>query len=92
MQISTHGATRCQQRGIPQEILTFIINYGKTVNTHNDKKSFVTNKIFSRLSKDKEHSKLLSRFDKQIKSTAVIWNSETIVTAFRITKRNNWRN
>jgi len=92
MEISAHGAIRCQQRGIPNKILNFIINYGKTVNTHNDKKSFVTRKIFNQLLRDKVHNKILLRYDKQIQSTAVIWNpkDKVIITTFKITKRNNW--
>ena len=94
MNNSKHATIRGQQRGIPQKVTKFIIDFGKTVNTHGDKKSFVPTKIFNQLMLNKEHINFLKKFDKQIKSTAVIWNKndKTVITAFTITKRNNWSN
>lgn len=88
-----HALARVQQRGIPMEVLDFIIKFGKTTNTHGDKKRFIPNKMFNLLMKDKEHANTLKKFDKQIKSTAVITTPEgLVITAFKINKRMNWRN
>jgi len=94
MNYSKHAKIRAQQRGISTEVADFIINFGKTVNTHADKKSFIPNKLFNKLMLDKEHIDFLKKNDKQIKSTAVIWNKKdkTVITTFAITKRNNWSN
>ena len=94
MKYSKHALIRSQQRGKSEEVTQFIINYGKSVNTHGDRKSFVPNKLFKKLMLDKEHINFLKKNDKQIKSTAVIWNEKdkTIITTFTITKRNNWNN
>ena len=94
MNHTKHATIRSQQRGISQRVTKFIIDFGKTVNTHGDKKSFVPTKIFNKLMLNKEHINFLKKFDKQIKSTAVIWNKndKTIITVFTITKRNNWSN
>jgi len=94
MQYTKHLAIRIQQRGKPQEVIEFIINHGKTINTHRDKKSFITTKIFNKLSLEREHIIFLKKYDKQLKSTAVIWNknNQTVITAFTITKRINWSN
>ena len=49
--------------------------------------------MFNLLMKDKEHANTLKKFDKQIKSTAVITTPEgLVITAFKINKRMNWRN
>ena len=91
---TNHASIRVQQRGIPKKAIDFIIKHGKTVNTHGDKKSFITTRIFNLLMKDKDLATTLKKFDKQIKSTAVIWdkNNKTVITTFTITKRNNWSN
>ena len=87
--ISEHGMIRCQQRGIPREILPFIIKHGKRVTTHNDNKSFISNKSIKKLQRD--HQKVISKFDKHLRSTAVIWRDKTIITAYKINGRNLWK-
>ena len=71
----------------------FIIKHGKTVNTHGDRKSFIPTRKFNLLMKNKNHAITLKKFDKQIKSTAVITTVDgVVITAFKINKRMNWRN
>ena len=90
---TNHATIRVQQRGIPRKVSDFIIKHGKTVNTHGDRKSFIPTRKFNLLMIDKEHSDFLKKYDKQIKSTAVITTSEgLVITAFKINKRMNWRN
>lgn len=86
--ITKHGIKRCQQRGIPLEVLPFIVKYGKRITTHNDNKSYINNKLLKALSRD--HHDVVSKYDKHIKSTAVIWSSDKIITAYKICRRNNW--
>ena len=90
---TNHATIRVQQRGIPKKVLDFIIKHGKTVNTHGDRKSFIPTRKFNLLMKNKNHAITLKKFDKQIKSTAVITTVDgVVITAFKINKRMNWRN
>ena len=90
IKLTDHALVRCQQRGIPLAILPIIVLYGKKVKTHDDYKSFINNKLMNSLSK--KYPDIVSKFDKQIQSTAVIWNNDHVVTAFKIKQRLNWNN
>lgn len=94
MQHTLHASTRGQQRGIPQEVVNFIVKHGHSINTHTHKKSFISKKVFNKLMFNRDHIHFLKKHDKQIKSTAVIWDkhNQKIITAFKITKRVNWIN
>ena len=39
---SSHSSIRCQQRGIREEVINFIVKYGQSRNSHQDKKYFIT--------------------------------------------------
>ena len=93
IEYTNHVKIRAQQRGIPREALDYIMKYGKTVNTHGDKKSFISTRIFNLLMNDKDLAKTLKKYDKQIRSTAVVSTPDgVVITAFKINKRMNWRN
>jgi len=90
IKLTDHALVRCQQRGIPLEILPIIVLYGKKIKTHDDYKSFVNSKSLGLLSR--AHPDIVSKYDKQIQSTAVVWNKSHVVTAFKINQRLNWSN
>ena len=43
-----HATARCQQRGVSEDIATFIFNYGIKSNTHEDERFIVTNKCIKK--------------------------------------------
>lgn len=86
--LSDHAIERCQQRGIPLAILPYLVSYGKKIKSHNDYKSFIPKKIMKNLKRNEPD--LVSKYDKQLSSTAVIWNKNKVVTAFKINQRLNW--
>ena len=45
LNFSNHAITRCQQRGIPLEVLNFLYKYGNKIQTHQDKKYFCNKKL-----------------------------------------------
>ena len=85
---SNHSITRCQQRGISQDVVKFIIKYGNGFKTHEDKKFFVNKKRLNKI-KHEERS-FISKNDKQILSTAVICNKNHVISAMKITKAVKW--
>ena len=86
--LSDHAIERCQQRGIPLIILPYVVSYGKRVKSHTDYKSFLPKKIFAKL--QRKEPELVSKYDKQLSSTAVVWNKDEVITAFKINRRLNW--
>ena len=86
--LSDHAIGRCQQRGIPLAILPFVVTYGKRIKSHNDYKSYIPKKVIAKL--QRKDPDLVSKYDKQLSSTAVVWNKHQVVTAFKINQRLNW--
>jgi len=85
---TNHSLTRCQQRGISQDVVKFIIKYGNTFNTHEDKKFFINKKRLSKLTfKEKG---FIAKNDKQILNTAVVCNKNVVVSAMKITNHVKW--
>ena len=84
LNFSNHAITRCQQRGIPLEVLNFLYKYGNKIQTHQDKKYFCNKKLLKKLFiKEKA---LIKKFDKQILNTAIVCNGNTVITAMKITE------
>ena len=82
---TNHAKHRCQNRGIPPKVVKFIIDHGKSLNTHGDKKYFIPKKMLNSLKYD--HKDFLRSYDKFIKNTAVVCNGDVVITAMKITKR-----
>ena len=80
-----HAIKRCQSRGIPFPVVEFIVRNGKRINTHGDKKYFVTKKQMN--SFKYEYKEIMRLHDKIIRNTAVICNGNSIITAMKIIKR-----
>ena len=85
---SNHSLTRCQQRGISPDVVKFIVKYGDTFNTHEDKKFFINKKRLNKV----QHidKKFISKHDQQILSTAVICNKNHVISAMKINKTVKW--
>ena len=81
---SNHALTRCQQRGIPLEVIDFLFKYGSKIQTHQDKKYFCNRKNLKKIAfKEKE---MVSKFDKHILSTAIVCNGNQVITAMKISQ------
>ena len=80
-----HAQKRCQQRGIPPDVASFIIDHGDTVYTHKHKKHYVTRGSLKYLRR--EYPSFVSKYDKQLKSTAVVCSDDAIITVMKINKR-----
>ena len=84
-----HANVRCQQRGIPKEAIEFIYKHGSTINTHEAKKYFCNKKkLRSLYFKEKA---LITKFDQQILSTAIVCMGSTVITAMKISEGIRWR-
>ncbi len=82
---TNHAQLRCQKRGIPLPVVEFIVDYGKSLNTHGNKKYFIPKKMMNSLKYD--HKDFLKTYDKFIKNTAVVCNDGLVITAMKITKK-----
>ena len=84
LKYTKHANVRCQQRGIPKEAIEFIYKHGSTINTHDAKKYFCNKKkLRSLYFKERE---LITKFDKQILSTAIVCMGSTVLTAMKISE------
>ena len=86
---SQHSLVRCQQRGIKGDVVEFIFNHGDYVNTHNDKKYFINKKKLKKLFF--QNKDFIKKNDQSILNTAVIVNSNNIITAMKIHKNKKVR-
>ena len=82
---TNHATKRCQQRGIPQEVVHFIIEHGETVYTHSNKKHYLKRGMFKYLRND--YPSFFSKYDKQLEKTAVISSENTIITVMKIQQK-----
>jgi hypothetical protein len=85
---SPHCSIRCQQRGIREEVINFIVKYGQYKNSHQDKKYFINRKIIKKLRY--KHESFIKKFDQQILATGVVVHKNIVVTAFKINKNFLW--
>ena len=83
---TNHAEKRCRQRGIPSEVISCILQYGATKHTYKNVKHFLKRKDLNFLRK--ENPLVFSKYEKQLKSTALVVCSETssIITVMKITK------
>lgn len=88
IRFTNHSNLRCQQRGVHKDVARFIVKYGKSFNTHSEKKYFVNKKMLNSL-KFKERE-FISQYDKQILSTAIVCHDDVVLTVMKITKRVVW--
>ena len=87
---TNHSALRCQQRGIPSDVVNFIVKNGDSFRSHEHRKFFINKKKFKKL--ERCNKEFLSKYDKQIMNTAVVCSqdSKTIITAMKITGSIKW--
>ena len=83
-----HAHQRCQQRGIPYDVVNFIIKYGETINTHKKTKHFIKKSAMEYLRRD--FPEFVSRFDKQLTTTAIVTSGKKIITAMKIQHHFRW--
>ena len=85
-----HSEARCRQRGIPHKVVEFIVSNGDSFRTHEDRKFYINKKKLGKLKF--ENKEFISKFDKQILSTAVIVNKckDTVITAMKISGHIKW--
>ena len=78
-----HCLKRCRQRGIPFQVVEFIINNGDSFRTHQHRKFFINKR---RLNKLKHANKaFFIKYDKHLLNTAIVCNQsvDTVVTAMK---------
>jgi hypothetical protein len=80
-----HANQRCQQRGIPIEVVNFIINHGEAINTHKKTKHFLTKQSLEYLKRD--FPEVIGKYDKQLASTAIVTVGDNVITAMKIQHR-----
>ena len=81
---SSHAKKRCQQRGIRPAVVEFIFNNGDFINTHSEKKFYISkNKLRKIFYKDKN---FILKNDKEILSTRIVVNGNTVITAMKAIK------
>lgn len=88
--MTKHAEKRCQQRGIPNKVVNFIIMHGESIRTHQDRKFYINKK---RLNKIKHLDKaFFIKFDKFLLNTAVICDdsNKVIITAMKIKGSVKW--
>ena len=83
-----HANQRCQQRGIPHQVVNFIIKHGEVINTHKKTKHFIKKSSMSYLRKD--YPEFISRYDKQLTSTAIVTSGNQVITAMKIQNHFKW--
>ena len=82
-----HSLKRINQRGISKDVIELIVRYGKSFNSHNDKKFILPDKTLRRLLKK---NKDLVRYEEKIKNTCVIFNEPTVITTYKVKGRLQW--
>lgn len=82
-----HASTRCQQRGVSEDVAAFIFNYGIKSNTHGDERFIVTNNCIKKnYYADEFFQRFFSKYEKQIRGTAIIVKRDTLITIMKLTK------
>ena len=88
--LTEHARVRCQQRGIPETVVKFIISHGESLRTHQDRKFYINKKRMNEL----KHSNkaFFIKHDKHLINTAVVCNEEkkTVITAMKIERSLRW--
>ena len=84
---SKHAERRCNQRGVPQAVVDFIISYGDCSYTHRLIKHYINRDTLKFLRKD--HPSFVSKYDKQLENTSVVCAHTTnkVVTVMKTTKK-----
>jgi hypothetical protein len=85
---TSHSITRCQQRGVKAEVADFVVAYGDFTRTHQDRKFFINKSKLKKLFLN--HKEFILKNDKQILSTAVIANGNTIITVMKKINKLKW--
>lgn len=90
--MTKHADKRMQQRGIPEEVILFIKENGKSINTHGVRKYFFNKGCYKKIQYQKDLINFVKKFDKQIFSTAIVCDQNTCITAMKIntTQRLHW--
>jgi hypothetical protein len=90
IEYTKHSQKRCQQRGIPSEVIEFIIKNGDYFRTHEHKKFYMPKKKINLL-KHKNKSFFI-KFDKHLINTAVVCNTaaDTVITAMKVSGAVKW--
>ena len=83
-----HASQRCQQRGIPYQVVNFIMKHGEVINTHKKTKHFIKKSSMSYLRRD--YPEFTSRYDKQLTSTAIVTSGNRVITAMKIQHHFKW--
>ncbi len=90
--LTEHCKVRMQQRGVPEKVIHFLREHGKSINTHNDKKFFCNKKIINKLEYKKETRDFVRKFKKYLLSTAIVCNGNSCITVMKLyeNKRMRW--
>lgn len=85
-----HSQIRCQQRGIPNQVVDFIVENGSSIRTHELRKCFVNKKAINKLKY--KHKKFIAEFDKFLSNTAVVVNDkkDRVITVMKIQGPLKW--
>ena len=87
LSVTKHAALRCQQRGVNTDIVEFIYNYGIKSNTHGDKRFLITKNCINKYFHEDEYfRKFFSKYEKQLKGTAIIVNRDVLITVMKLSK------
>ena len=82
-----HSLKRINQRGISKVVIELILRYGKSFNSHNDKKFILPDKALRTLLK--KHKDLV-KYEEKIKNTCVIFNEPNVITTYKVKARLQW--
>jgi hypothetical protein len=89
MIFTDHSKIRSQQRGVKQDVVTFIYKYGKKVPVKGNSQKYFVNK--RRLNSIKFiESDFIKKNDQSILNTAIVCQGKVVITIMKINKKVNW--
>ena len=85
MKYTKHAQIRLKQRGISQDVVNFILTYGQYIDSYGETKHFVNSNALKFLST--EYASFVKKYEKQLRSTAIVCKEDVVITAMKITKK-----
>ena len=85
MKYSKHADKRINQRGISKRVIDYILSYGSCIHTHGDSKFYLKKETLKFLCS--EDSIFIKQNEKQLLSTAVVCDQNTVITVMKRFKK-----
>ena len=86
IKLTKHAVVRCQQRGIPTQVVDVLYKHGSKTRSHDDFIYHFSKKDIKRFSVDEPV--LFKKYNKQLINTLIVCNGKTVITAFKSIQRN----